>query len=46
MRYYFYHQTTADISEKMNINRQTVKTKLAKARKTIKNKLKERGYDL
>ena len=46
IRYYYYHQTTADISLLMDINRQTVKTKLAKARKTIRNDLMKRGYDL
>lgn len=46
IRYYYYHQTTAEISKAMDINRQTVKTKLAKARKTIRDDLMKRGYDL
>ena len=46
IRYYYYSQNTSKISEVMNINKQTVKTKLRRAREKIKTRLIERGYVL
>ncbi len=44
MRYYFYYQKIAVIAERMGMNPETVKTRLFKARKTLKAQLHERGY--
>lgn len=46
LRYYFYYQKISEISKITGINSGTVKTKLRRARKIIKEKLTERGYDL
>ena len=46
IRYYYYSQNTSKIAEVMNINQQTVKTKLWRTRDKIKSKLIERGYIL
>ena len=46
VRYYYYSQNTAKIAEVMNLNINTVKSKLRRARDKIKTKLIERGYDL
>lgn len=44
VRYYYYNQTTSKISEIMNINPETVKSKLRRTRVKIKTMLTERGY--
>lgn len=46
VRYYYYHQTVSKISEVMNINVETVKSKLKRTRGKIKSVLTERGYKL
>lgn len=46
IRYYFYYQTTSKISEIMNINASTVKTKLKRTREKIKEILLKGGYSL
>ncbi len=46
VRYYYYSQNTAKIAEVMNLNINTVKSKLRRARDKIKTKLIGRGYDL
>ena len=44
VRYYYYQQTTSKISAIMNINPETVKSKLKRTREKIKTMLTERGY--
>ena len=44
VRYYYYQQTTSKISAIMNINPETVKSKLRRTREKIKTMLTERGY--
>lgn len=44
IRYYYYNQTTSKISEIMNLNYETVKSKLRRTREKIKTILIERGY--
>ncbi|MBQ8134844.1 MAG: sigma-70 family RNA polymerase sigma factor [Clostridia bacterium] len=44
LRFYFYYQKISEIAEIMNMSEGTVKTKLRRARKIIKEKLIERGY--
>lgn len=44
VRYYYYSQTTSKISAIMNINPETVKSKLRRTRDKIKSMLIERGY--
>lgn len=46
VRYYYYSQNTSKIAQVMNLNTNTVKSKLRRAREKIKSKLIERGYDL
>ncbi len=46
IRYYFYYQSTSKIAEVMNINVETVKSKLRRTREKIKVKLIERGYEI
>ena len=46
VRYYYYLQNTSKIAQVMNLNINTVKSKLRRARDKIKTKLIERGYDL
>lgn len=46
IRYYYYCQTTSKISAAMNINQETVKTKLKRTRSKIKAILTERGYEI
>lgn len=46
LRHYFYGQSTADIAEELKINRSTVKNRLARGRKKLKEHLKEGGYDV
>lgn len=44
MRYYYYQQKIGEISQEMDINASTVKTKLSRSRKKLKQKLVERGF--
>ncbi len=44
VRYYYYSQTASKISAIMNINPETVKSKLRRTRGKIKTMLIERGY--
>lgn len=46
IRYYYYYQTVYKIAEVMDINTETVKSKLKRTRQKIKEKLSERGYTL
>lgn len=46
IRYYYYSQTVSKISKVMNINIETVKSKLRRTRGKIKTRLEERGYAL
>ncbi|MBQ8134842.1 MAG: sigma-70 family RNA polymerase sigma factor [Clostridia bacterium] len=46
IRYYYYYQTVTKISEAMQLNRDTVKSKLRRTRNKIKQMLTERGYTL
>lgn len=44
IRYYYYYQTTKKISELLEMNADTVKTKLRRARTKLRAALEERGY--
>lgn len=44
IRYYYYDQTVSQISGEMDVNIETVKSKLRRTREKIKTKLIERGY--
>lgn len=44
IRYYYYDQKVSQISAEMNINLETVKSKLKRTREKIKTKLIERSY--
>jgi len=44
LRYYYYYQTSKTISEIMNMNSDTVKTKLRRAKAKLRAMLEERGY--
>lgn len=44
IRYYFYYQKVKDISRELNINENTVKTKLYRSRIKLKNMIEERGF--
>ena len=46
IRYYYYYQTVSQISSAMEINLETVKSKLRRTREKIKAKLIERSYTL
>ncbi len=46
IRHYYYNQTVTQISAEMNMNTETVKSKLQRTRKKIKEKLIERSYVL
>ena len=46
IRYYYYNQTVSQIAEEMNINLETVKSKLRRTREKIKTKLIERSYTI
>ncbi len=46
IRHYYYNQTVTQISAEMNIKLETVKSKLQRTRKKIKEKLIERSYVL
>ena len=43
-RYYFLYQKTEDISEALGLKDATVRTKLARGRKRLKEYLAERGF--
>ena len=44
IRYYYYYQKTSTISDIMNINVETVKSKIRRTRTKLKKILKERGF--
>ncbi len=44
LRFYYYRQTVSEISHEMDVNVSTVKTKLSRCRKKLRQKLQERGY--
>ena len=46
LRHYYYGQSTADMAKELNLNRSTIKNRLARGRKKLKDILKEGGYDL
>ncbi|MCH5202657.1 MAG: sigma-70 family RNA polymerase sigma factor [Oscillospiraceae bacterium] len=44
IRYYYYYQSTGKIAEIMGMNKETVKSKIKRGRKKLKNILIERGF--
>lgn len=44
LRFYYYGQKISEISDDMGMNGSTVKTKLYRSRKTLRNELEKRGY--
>ena len=46
LRYYYYYQPVAEIASEMNINVSTVKMKLHRGRKALKEKLSKGGYTI
>ena len=44
LRFYYYRQTVSEISHEMDVNVSTVKTKLSRCRKKLRQKLQERGF--
>ena len=46
LRYYYYYQTIAQISEEMHINVSTVKTKLRRGRQKLREFLSKGGYNI
>lgn len=44
IRYYYYSQTVKEISEELKMNTATIKTKLHRSRKKLRQLLIERGY--
>lgn len=44
LRYYYYQQRVSEIAQEMDMNVSTVKTKLSRSRKKLKQKLTERSY--
>lgn len=46
LRHYFYGQSTADMAEELDMNRSTIKNRLARGRMKLKDTLIEGGYDL
>lgn len=44
IRYYYYYQTTSAIAEALEMNIDTVKSKLRRTRIKLKNALRDRGY--
>ncbi len=46
VRYYYYYQSVGKISEVMNINAGTVRSKLHRTRQKLKKALTDRGYSL
>lgn len=45
LRFYFYYQHIPDIAKEMQLTESACKTRLHRARKKLKGKLTERGYD-
>ncbi len=45
IRYYFLYEKVKHISQHLNMNESTVKTKLSRSREKLKQYLNERGYD-
>lgn len=45
LRYFFYGEKTADISEAMEINENTARSKLSRTRNKLRDYLKQRGFD-
>ena len=46
IRFYYYYQTAAEIAEIMEMNKETVKTRLRRTKEKIKKTLTERGFAL
>ena len=44
LRFYYYSQKVSEISDDMNMNLSTVKTKLSRSRKVLRKELEKRGY--
>ena len=44
IRHYYYYQSSTIISEKMQMNADTVKSRIRRAREKLKKLLTERGY--
>ncbi|MGN0592049.1 MAG: RNA polymerase sigma factor [Ruminococcus sp.] len=44
IRYYYYQQTVSEVAQEMDMNVSTVKTKLSRSRKKLRQMLIERGY--
>lgn len=44
LRFYYYQQKVSEIADDMGINDSTVKTKLFRSRKAMREKLEKRGY--
>ena len=44
LRYYYYNQSTKEISEEIKINHETVKSKLSRSRKKLKDIFDKGGY--
>ena len=44
LRYYYYNQSTKEISKEIKINHETVKSKLSRSRKKLKDILDKGGY--
>ncbi|MBQ8515728.1 MAG: sigma-70 family RNA polymerase sigma factor [Ruminococcus sp.] len=44
IRYYYYQQTVSEVAQEMDMNLSTIKTKLSRSRKRLKQMLIERGY--
>jgi len=46
LRHYFYGQSTADLAVELDMNRSTIKNRLARGRKKLKEILTEGGYNV
>ncbi len=44
LRFYYYRQTVSEIAQEMDINSSTVKSKLSRGRRKLRQMLEERGY--
>lgn len=44
LRYYYYQQKVGEIAQEMDLNLSTVKTKLCRSRRKLRQKLTDRGY--